>query len=373
MKKLKVCHYTSAHKSDDIRIFHKECVSLVEAGYEVFLVATNTEEKTIDGVKIVNVDNPVAGRLSRMIKTSKSVYKNAISLDADIYHFHDPELLRFALRLKRKGKKVIYDAHEDVPKQILGKYWINKYLRKSVAVVFRCYENFISKRLDCIITATPHIRDRFLKVNKNTVDVNNFPLMKELLAPSDWNLKKNEVCYVGGITKIRGLHFVVESFLYLENIKLNLAGSFSHGTNEFENGIRALPSWEKVNFYGHVSRQEVGEIFSNSKAGLVTLLPLPNHIDSQPIKMFEYMSAGIPVIASNFPLWKEIIEVGNCGMCVNPEEPKEIAEAISKIIDNPELAHQMGVNGRKLVIDKYNWDIEKMKLIEVYKNFKVNS
>lgn len=363
---MKVCHFTSAHKSDDIRIFHKECVSLAEAGYDVYLIAANTEEKVIDGVSIINVDKPTSGRFSRMLKTSKAVYKKAISIDADVYHFHDPELLRFALRLKRKGKKVIYDAHEDVPKQILGKYWINKYLRKTVALVFRLFENFISKRLDCVITATPHIRDRFLKVNKNTVDVNNFPLMKELLVPSDWSLKKNEVCYVGGITQIRGLHFVVESFLYLENIKLNLVGSFSHNTNEFENGMKALLSWEKVNFYGQVSRKEVGDIFSNSKAGLVTFLPLPNHMDSQPNKIFEYMSAGIPVVASDFPLWKEIIEVGNCGICIDPEQPTKIAEAIQKIIDNPNMAQEMGANGRKLVIERYNWDIEKLKLLEIY-------
>ena len=341
-------------------------MSLVEAGHEVFLVATNTDDQVVSGVQVVNVASRAKGRLSRMLKASKAVYKKAISLDADIYHFHDPELLRFALRLKRKGKKVIYDVHEDVPKQIMGKFWINKYLRKTVATLFKTYEDYIAKRVDCVVAATPFIAKRFTKINTNTVNINNYPLMRELSVYSDWNLKKNEICYVGGITQIRGLEFVVDALDYLDDIQFNLAGNFSHGSPDYEIMIKAKKSWKKVKYYGFVNRTEVAQIFKQSKAGIVTLLPFPNHIDSQPIKMFEYMSAGIPVICSNFPLWKEIIVQNHCGICVDPENPKDIARAVQHILDNPKISREMGENGRKAVIERYNWDIEKQKLVAVY-------
>ena len=364
MEKIKVCHFTSAHAAGDIRIFHKECVSLAQAGYEVYLVAANTEEKTLQDVHIVSASIPPAGRLSRMIKTSKAVYKKALSMDAEIYHFHDPELLRFALRLKRKGKKVIYDAHEDVPRQILAKYWIPKLFRKLISVCFEWYENYISKRLNAVVVSTPHIRERFVKLNPNTIDVCNYPLMNELMEPSDWNSKNDEICYVGGISEVRGIKKLMDTLVFLPDIRLNLAGNFSNP--ELEAEVRARERWNRVEFYGYVGRAELLSIFQRSKIGMVTLLPTPNHMESLPIKMFEYMSAGIPVICSDFPLWKEIVGSNKCGISVDPLNPEATAQAIKQILDNPEEAKQMGLQGRTAILEKYNWGIEEKKLITLY-------
>ncbi|MDF2436731.1 MAG: glycosyl transferase [Bacteroidota bacterium] len=363
-KNIRICHFTSAHKPDDVRIFHKECVSLAAAGFEVFLVAANCEEKHTKGVNIVNATAPVSGRFTRMLNTSKIVYQKALSLNADIYHFHDPELLPYGLKLKRKGKKVIYDAHEDVPKQILGKYWINKFLRTSVATAFRIYENRIAKQLDHILTATPFIRDRFVKINARTTDINNFPLLSELGPETDWQQKQEEVCYIGGISAIRGIESLIDSLPLTNGLKLNLAGDFSPA--QFREVLVSKAGWPKVNEFGFVGRNETAKIMARSKVGVVTFLPMPNHVDAQPNKMFEYMSAAIPVLGSHFPLWKEIIEKNNCGVCVDPENPQEIANALNKLIADPELSAQMGRNGRKAVVEKYNWGAEEKKIIAVY-------
>ena len=362
---IKVCHFTSAHEANDIRIFHKECASLAEAGFEVYLVAANTQEKTLNGVRIVNAEAQKGGRFSRMLHTAKAVYEKALSLDADIYHFHDPELLRYALRLKRKGKIVIYDAHEDVPRQIMGKFWINKYLRKTVSVSFRTFENYIARRLDCVITATPHIRDRFLKLNKQAIDINNYPLLSELSdEQTNWENKANEICYIGGITVIRGVSIIIDALELLPDVRMNLAGKCSPASHEAE--LQAKPAWKQVNDYGFVNRKEVGEIMVRSRVGMVTLLPLPNHIDSQPNKMFEYMSAGIPVVGSDFPLWREILLKHNCGLCIDPQDPKAIAAAVAELLTNPEKAQQMGENGRRIVLERYNWEAEGKKLVDLY-------
>ena len=362
-RSIKVCHFTSAHKPDDVRIFHKECSSLAAAGFDVYLVAANCASETKNGVKIVGVEAPLSGRFSRMLKTSRIVYKKALSLNADIYHFHDPELLPHALKLKRRGKKVIYDTHEDVPKQILGKYWINKFLRRMVSAIFEWYENYVAARLDYIVAATPYIRERFKKVNKNTCDVCNYPIIKELMSSGEWQNRKAEVCYIGGITRIRGVVEVVNA-LEAANVKLNLAGDYSPA--ELRNELSALPGWQHVNEYGFVGREKISEILSRSKAGIVTLYPQPNYLDSLPIKMFEYMLAGIPVVASDFPLWREIIEESKCGICVNPLDPQDIAAGIRKIMSDEQSAQKMGESGRAAVLEKYNWGVEEKKLVTIY-------
>ena len=130
---MKVCHFTSVHRSNDIRIFHKECSSLANNDFEVYLVASNTDNYELNGVHVVNATHKKRKRLARMLFTTREVYQKALEINADVYHFHDPELLPFALKLKRKGKIVIYDAHEDVPKQVMDKHWIPILMRKFIS------------------------------------------------------------------------------------------------------------------------------------------------------------------------------------------------------------------------------------------------
>lgn len=364
MNKPKVCHFTSAHKPDDIRIYHKECTSLAEAGYPVFLVSAYEAAGLEGAVQVVHTGSGPRGRISRMLFTAKEVYKTAKQLDADIYHFHDPELLRFGLKLKRRGKKVIYDAHEDVPRQIMAKFWIPRVFRKLISVCFEKYENYVAKRLSAVVVSTPHIRERFIQINPRTIDVCNYPLMTELMEPTNWDDKHDEICYVGGISVVRGIRELADALALLPDLRLNLAGNFS--TGELEEEIRTKASWNRVEFYGYVGRKELLSIFQRSKIGMVTLLPTPNHMESLPIKMFEYMSAGIPVICSDFPLWKTIVGENQCGVCVDPTNPELIAEEIRNMLSNPEDAKKMGENGRIAILEKYNWEIEKKKLFHLY-------
>ena len=354
---------TSAHAYNDTRIFLKECRALYEAGFDVSLIVQHDKDEVIDGVQILGLSKP-KNRRERMLQTTRQVYKRALECDADIYHFHDPELIPIGLRLKRKGKKVIYDVHEDVPRQILSKQWIPVPVRKTISWTVERIENYAAKRFDYIVTATPFIRDRYLRINKNSIDINNFPLLSELHIPNTgWSSKEKLICYVGGIGKIRGIHEMVQA-IGLTQYSMLLAGNF---VSSAEKDIAVnLKGWSQVVELGHINRTEVKEVLSRSMAGLVLFHPEPNHINAQPNKMFEYMSAGIPVIASNFPLWKEIIEGNTCGICVDPLNVNEIANAINWIIDNPEQAKQMGENGRRAVIEKYNWEHEAQKLLKLY-------
>jgi len=361
----KIVHLTSAHPRNDTRIFIKQCRTLVAQGYDVTLVvADDLGDEDRDGVSIADVGH-LPGRLKRILSTTRRVGRKAIALDADIYQLHDPELLPVGLKLKRRGKKVIFDSHEDVSRQLLSKPYLGPLSGRVLSFVYSIVERYVCARFDGIITATPFIRENFLKINPVTVDVNNFPMVGELDSEMPWDNKQAEVCYVGGIGTIRGIRELVQAGEFLSSAaRLNLVGTFSEPEVQAE--VTASPGWRRVNAHGFLDRNGVRDVMQRSLAGIVTFHPLPNHLDSHPTKMFEYMSSGIPVIASNFPLWREIIEGNQCGICVNPLDPKAIAAAIDYLITHPQAAKAMGENGRSAVLEKYNWTVQANKLTDFY-------
>ncbi len=365
---MEVVHLTSAHSRFDIRIFRKMCESLVKAGYAVSLIVADGEgnESSESGVRIVDVGR-TTGRFSRMIGATRKIKKAALALDADLYHLHDPELLPVGLTLKRRGKRVIFDFHEDVPKQLLSKPYLNPLLLRLLSSIFARYEAWAVPKFDAIVGATPAITEKFRDGARRAVNVNNFPLLGELESSLPWDGKANEVAYVGGISTIRGILELVEALENAESdARLNLVGVF--GDSASEQKAKSLAGWKQVNPVGFLDRTGVRDTLARSVAGMVTFLPLPNHVDAQPNKMFEYMSAGIPVIASDFPLWREIIVGHGCGLCVDPEDPRAIAAAIDMLVSDRARAERMGRNGRAAVREVFNWSREKEKLLQLYRD-----
>lgn len=363
---MKTCHLSSVHPRGDTRIFHKECKSLARAGYDVSLIVKSEKDEVLDGVKIIAIREE-NGRLGRMTRAVRAVYQKALERDADIYHFHDPELIPVGILLRLRGKKVIYDVHEDVPRQILSKPWIAPWLRYPVACGSALAE-WVGSRFffSRVVAATPLIAQRFPK--RKTKTVQNFPILKELVRPNPtgYSQRPENVVYIGGISRIRGALEHIKAFesVRSKNCRFVMAGSFESG--ELEEECKALKGWARVDFKGWLDRRQVAELLDGARVGLVALHPVPNHIRAYPVKLFEYMSAGIPVIASDFPLWREIVEGANCGLLVDPMKPLEIAKAIDWLLDNPKKAEEMGENGKRAVLKKYNWQREEAKLLELY-------
>lgn len=359
-----VVHMTSAHTRFDVRIYHKEVKSILAAGHCVTLiVADGKGSETVDGVRIVDVGGS-GGRISRMIGATKRVLNAALRIDGDIYHFHDPELIPAALLIKHRGKKVIFDSHEDVVGQILAKTYLSGPVRKIVSACYQWLERFACRKFDAVVAATPAIREKFIRMGNRSIDINNFPVLEEFLPVSGAFASKN-ICYVGNLTTVRGLENVVRSMAFVTpGIQLCVAGRFVE--KGLEDRLRAMDEWDRVKYLGFMERGSVIEVLEDSFAGIVTLYPEPNHVESLPIKMFEYMAAGLPVVASDFPLWREILEDNKAGICVNPMRPEEIANAINHLAQNLDMARKMGSNGRRLVVEKYNWKHEERKLIDLY-------
>jgi glycosyltransferase involved in cell wall biosynthesis len=361
---MKIAHLTSAHPRHDVRIFARQCRSLAAAGHQVTLVvADGNGEEMRDGVAITDAGRS-RSRFARMTGATYRVFTKAKALEADVYQLHDPELLPVGLALKKAGNRVIFDAHEDVPLQILAKDYLPAFMRPAVSASFAVFERLACRRLDAVIAATPAIREKFARIGIRTQTVANFPLEDEFAAVMSGNTKAAEVCYVGAISRIRGIRQVVEAIgLCRADVRLNLVGALGDGLKA---ELACLPGWQKVNAYGFLPRREVARVLARSAAGLVTFLPSPNHTAAQPNKMFEYMAAGIAVIASDFPLWREIVEGTQSGICVDPSDPVAIAAAIDRVAGNPEEMRRMGANGYRAVMTCYNWRSEERKLLGLY-------
>ena len=365
-RKLKVCHMTSAHKSDDTRIFHKECVSLANNGYDVFLVS-HGDSYTKNGVRVVGLGEKPTNRLKRMLSSAKNVYKKAKELDADIYHIHDPELLPYAYRLKKEGKKVIFDSHEDYLSTITEKAWIPSFFRRFVSKTFKMYEKRVIGAIDAAIVCYHWTEDRYGEINDNVKMILNFPILEdENAAVEKRNLRK--ISFAGGVTRQWCHKEIIEAIGRLGDVEYELAGRLSGSYGE---ELRSLEGWKLVNYHGVLPHQEVkGTIYANSSIGMALLDYIAQCKGTignlSNTKFFEYMQMGLPLVCTDFQLWKEIIEEEECGICVNPHNIDEIADAIKYLLDNPSIAEQMGRNGQKAVIYKYNWGMEEKKLLSLY-------
>lgn len=363
---MKVVHLTTVHPAFDTRIFHKQAKTLVRAGYDVTLIAQHDKDKALDGVKIITLPKP-KNRFTRFFGLTWRAFHLALRQRADIYHFHDPELIPVGLLLKPWGGKVIYDVHEDLPRQVMSKYWIPPWLRGVVSKVAELIEASAAGILDAIVAATPAIADRF--PHTKTVVVQNFPIVSELQAPQKTPYRERPLylAYLGGITAVRGALEMVRALEHLPSglqVKLVMAGEFSPSSLYEE--VRQLPAWERVEFLGWQDRQQLPNLLDKARVGLVLFHPAPNHIEAQPNKLFEYLAAGIPVVASDFPLWRQIVKKAGCGLLVDPLDPGAIARAVSWLLEHPVEAEEMGRRGREDVLGKYNWEREAEKLLELY-------
>ncbi len=351
---MKICHMTSAHPPEDIRIFVKECVSLADFGHEVYLVEQgDTYDKK--GVHIIGVGSISHKKKNRMTKGAKMVYTKAKSLNADVYHFHDPELLPYALKLMRQGKKVIYDSHEDVPAQIMDKKWIPQALRKIVSATFKKYETHVCKRISAVVAATPYIAKQFANRSNRVVVVNNFPKLDDIeFHDTPFIEREPIVCYAGGINELRGEKIMIEAMKEAKG-KLIMAG---------DHEVMQLGS--NVEYAGRLNRKKVNELYGKSVVGLCILKPIENYYYSQPIKMYEYMAAGIPFICSDFPGWKQVVNDSGAGICVNPDDISSITEAINYLLNNRNEAQSMGKKGFDYVSKNCNWASEMQSLAKLY-------
>lgn len=363
---VKVCHLTSAHDSNDDRIFYKECISLASAGYDTYLVAQGkSREET--GVHVIGIGAAPDSRLKRMTVFAERIYKKALEVDADIYHLHDPELLPYGEKLKKRGKKVVFDSHENHIAQIKEKKYIPLAARGFISQAYKTRETHFASTFDAVIVpCTFDGKDIFAGRAKETCFVANYPKLSDFYDRYDPAVKKTDrVCYVGGLTYQRGIYHLVKAAAKAGK-RLLLAGPFSSA--EFEAELRALPEFSCVDYVGNVPNSEIAGLLQSCRIGANTLLDMGqyHHIDTFGVKVFEYMSMGLPVLLPDYPYMRRMAEKYGFGICVRTDDVDSISDAIKLLSDNAALAAQMGLNGRRAVEQEFNWATQEEKLLELY-------
>ena len=363
----KVVVVSTVHKRFDTRIFVKQCRSLVRAGYSVsYLVSDGQGDALVDDVQIIDLGQSRA-RAWRMAFVLLKLGNILCKHNADVYHLHDPELLLVLPLLLLRGRRVVFDFHEDVPEQIRRKPYLPAFLRLPISLAFYALQKICARHLSALIGATPHITAQFSKINPLSVTIHNYPDLSEFRASP---VKSQigavlPICYVGALSRSRGILELVQAMEYVRpNIKLLLGGEFD--SPQFRARVEAEPGWNRVEYLSILSRDAVVRVYRQSIVGMVTLLPEPGYVISLPVKMFEYMAAGLPIIASNFEYWEQFVSQEGTGMSVDPTQPQEIAEAINSLTAYPEKAIEMGALGARLVRAKYTWSAEANKLIDLY-------
>ena len=374
MDQVKIAHLTSVHPRADTRIRVREVGSLAQAGPDpvVLLVQDGNGDAIEAGgsVRIIDTGPPPGGRLARMTLGGWRMGRAVRRLRPQVVHFHDPELMIPGLVLKCLGCRVIYDVHEDLPRQVLAKYWIPAAARRPVSWILSVMEWLAARVFDAIVPAEPKIAGRFPP--QKTTLVQNFPNPDELVSTGSppYRERPPHFAYIGGISAIRGIHEMINAINTSggdegQDIRLHLAGAVQPAGLLAE--IQALAGWQQVDFHGWADRAQVAEILGSVRAGLAILHPTPKYLDAYPTKMFEYMSVGLPVIVSDFPLWRRIVDDAGCGLPVDPMDPQAIARAMQWILDHPAEAEAMGRRGRAAVEKDYNWETEAEKLVTLYK------
>lgn len=369
MNKNKVCVMTSAHYFDDVRVFYKQCRTLARAGYNVTFVVPHDKDEYVDGINIKAIPKP-GSRKERFIKTCRQIYKAAIQTNASVYHFHDPDLLPYAQLLRLRGKTVIYDMHENLPKDILTKTWIGARKRKLLSSFIGAMEHIFMSGMYVVFAETSYKKD--YPWIKNYIDVLNMPDLNYLLK-LDCSQKQKDFAlgYVGTVGPDRGIISILNALAMVQtersNCSFHCVGPIDEQHNKDLLTNMDKLSLNNVYFYNYLPPVQAWDIIRTCHIGMAVLKPDPNYFESYPTKLFEYMSLGIPVITSDFPLYKKVIENNDCGICVDSLNTEEIATAVKYIMDNPERARQMGDNGRRAVKEHYSWEKEAAKLLGLYK------
>lgn len=360
-------HIASTHRPFDPRIFQKECRSLARAGYRVTYIVPHDRDEVVDDVRIKAVPRPSSGK-ERLKRTLTLLYRAALRESTEaVFHFHDVELIFHMLRLSSSGRKVVYDAHELTRLQMQTQEWIPRLLRPVIARTLSTAEQFGDRRFNGIIGAWPAILDQF--DNPNCILVRNFPVTSRYRSDTTtpYSERPHRVIYMGGLTESRGFMQMLEAMHLLSDIslaELRLAGTFYPSALREESP--GIAGFDRTAYLGWLQHDELVRELDQARVGLSVILPVGQYRIHYPTKVFQYMAAGIPVVASDFPFLRETIDGHRCGLLVDPSDPRAIADAIRYLLEHPLEAEEMGRRGLRAARDSFDWSSEELSLLSLY-------
>lgn len=363
----RVCHVTSAHPPEDGRIFRRACQTTVNAGFETYLVQPG-ESYVKNGIQIVGLGKPIKDdRLYRMTVFANTAYRQALDINADLYHLHDPELLPFAKKIKRQGHAVVFDSHENYVQQIREKEYLPTTIAKVASFLYDVYSRSVFRRIDGLIYAGNEASSNFDSLCPKVVAIDNYPWLNELYEKYDPTIEKepSSACYIGGLNEARGITQIIKA-CYGAGYKLYLAGSFNSET--YKTKVMSMEEFSCVDYLGMIGRDEIVLLLQRVEVGLSTLLDVGQYykMHNLPTKVYEYMSMALPVVLNDSLYNMNINQELNFGVCVNPLDLNTFTKILVDLHSDEQKRDTLGCNGRSAIMGRYSWDVEQTKLIDLY-------
>jgi glycosyltransferase involved in cell wall biosynthesis len=366
-KKTSIVMLANGHPPFDTRIFLKEAISLSRAGFDVSIIVPNKSDDERDGIKIIAVPLVTKG-WHKLIVTPWRIFIKSCKHSKDaIFHIHDSDILIVGVLLRIMGRRVIYDAHEDTPLQISYQHWLPTAVKIPYRWFYYILEKICGIIFNRIIVAEPVIAKYFPA--QKTVLIRNFPIVDAFKHESvkSYNERATRLVSVGTLTKVRGLYEMLEGAQKAKekiDFEFVLGGKFAPAVLE-----QKTKASYTFTFLSWISHRELVDLLFDSRIGIIIPHPIERYKTNYPVKLFEFMAAGIPVIASKEGESAHFVNEARCGILVDPLNIEEIGEAIVWLFQNTDEAEAMGKRGQKLIFEKYNWEIESKQLLEVYKDF----
>lgn len=365
-----ICFINSAFSRDDALIVHRQGASLIRAGYRVsYLMCDGLPDDTKNGIEIKSVGRKAHGIRERVFENSRIFKQFLQNYHADIYQISEPELLPLGLYLKRKGNTVIYNLREYYPDYYARKVK-NGFVRKIIFKLCERYLSYCTGHLDGLLNCMPEMREYIERVMpcRYFADVANFPVVNKdfNLSYYEYASRKKIISYFGSIYTISCQEEFLEALQDFPEVRYLLAGVFY--TKEYKEVCEKMPAWKQVDFVDGFTREELPGIINSSIIGNVvkdfgqTETPEGSY---SIIKIFETMEAAVPVILAKVPLYEKMVEKYHCGICVHPHSVEDFRNAIRFLLENPEVAYEMGQNGRRAVLEEFSWDSQEENYLYV--------
>lgn len=363
------CFLTGIYSRQDPLMFYRQGFSLEKEGFKVtYIVCDGLGNEVKNGINIVSSDYVPKSRLNRFLFSKKHILEKAVEIDADVYQFSDPELIDLIRPLKKKKKKVIFNLREYYPDLVLNKQYIPRIIRSAISYYYSKLMEYYLPKYDAVFTVTPQLVDLLKHKHgiKNSFLLTNYPVpnLEYSLSKEEYIRRPNVLLYEGSIYAVSRQEKVFDALSSISNVSYLLAGKIENGYEI----IKEHNYWNSVDFIDGFSPEQLKDYFkratiSNSlrdfegKDGSLGIL-----------KIFESMEAAIPVLLSDVPVYKEMVEKYHCGICVNPNDSNDIKSAIEFLINHKEMAYEMGQNGRAAVLKEFNWNIQARNYIEIIRN-----
>jgi glycosyltransferase involved in cell wall biosynthesis len=385
-----VCMISCLHPLKDDRIYWKESISLQKHGYKVVHIGVSDNSNDYiseHGIRLISLKrkqyfkNPFIDKFFRTITFRPNIYseilKTAATINADVYHFHDYQINRIGKKLKSlpQKPKVIYDVHEPYPVTVSTTDSQNPFKRlfwRIYGLYVQYFEFSNSKYYDLIITTEENVQQRFqthlknipIEIIYNYIDIE----------PGNNSLqKKYDFIYCGGIRKRRGIYEILKACTFLKNkgLKFNtiLIGHIHDNGLEEEimNFIASNQLTDCIELKPAVSYEEIVRYYESSRIGLAIFNDNKVNRIIMPIKIFEYIVFGLPVITSNLGHMYDITSTHKTGLTINPNSVQELASAMEKLINDKNLFNSLSENCQRAAI-QFKWVHMENKLIQIYNN-----